>query len=103
MKPEGIFSNGDLWYGHKWEEDGKYYFQANYPTSDPLQGGDYETDEVPDTFPLFAMTIFPDGTRESEVNEYFLAKKIGDARYGSQCPHSRSKHGYCPDCLRRII
>jgi hypothetical protein len=102
-KPEGIFNNGDLWYGEREEEDGRTWFLAYKPESDATKGADYGTEEAPERFPLFAMTIFPDGTPESFVTEYMLAKKMGDARFGSLCKHERSKRGYCPDCLRKVI
>lgn len=103
VKPEGVFLNGDLWYGEREEEDGHTWFGAVSPESDPVAGIDYQTEEVPERFPLFVMTIFPDGTKESEAQEYFLAKKIGDARFGSACQHSRATRGYCPDCLRKVM
>ena len=99
-KPEGIFSNGDLWYGGQPDEDG--YWPATLPTSEP-DSIDYGTQEMPERFPLFAMVVFPDGTPESEAQEYFLAKRIGDKRFGSACQHSRAKRGYCPDCLRKVL
>ena len=102
-RPEGIFENGDLWYGETTEEDSRVYYAAYNPTTDPDSGPDYDTEEMPERFPLFTMIVFPDGTKESEAQEYFLAKKIGDARFGSACQHSRTKRGYCPDCLRKVI
>ncbi|MDE1867917.1 MAG: hypothetical protein KGI08_09450 [Thaumarchaeota archaeon] len=103
MKPEGIFKNGDLWFGESDYDDqtGQALFAAYLPDNNPDDGADYCTPEVPERFPLFAMTT--DGTPESQANEYFLAKKIGDARFGSACQHSRAKRGYCPDCLRKVI
>jgi len=97
MKPEGIFENGDLWFGGRLEEDGKTFFIATDTQ------GDYETEEIPERFPFVAMTVFPEGTEERFVLEYALAKKIGDARFGSECQHARAKRGYCPDCLRKVI
>ena len=101
MKPEGIYTNGDLWYGGGPDEEG--YWPANYPTSNPDDGPDYGTPEEPERFVLFSMVIFPDGTPESECQEYFLAKRLGDKRFGSACQHARAKRGYCPDCLRKVI
>ena len=103
IKPEGIFKNGDLWYNATIEEEGKTYFLACYPDSNPEDGADYETEEIPERFPFMALTIFSDGTKESECNEYFLQKRIGDSRSGSECQHTRVKRGYCPDCLRKVI
>lgn len=100
-QPEGIFTNGDLWYGDQPDEEG--YWPAYHPTSDSDGGADYGQNEMPERFPLFAMVIFPDGTPESKAAEYFLAKRIGDQRFGSACQHARSKRGYCPDCLRKVI
>jgi len=100
-KPEGIFNNGDLWYGEGADSEG--YYPAYEPTTDPDTGPDYGTQEEPERFPLFAMTIFPDGTPESFATEYLLARRQGDQRFGSACQHARSKRGYCPDCLRRVI
>ena len=95
-KPEGIFKDGSLWFGDKeQDESGVWWFMVG--------DNDYQTKEIPETFPLFVMTIFPDGTPESFVNEYKLARKIGDSRFGSVCKHERSKRGYCPDCLRKIM
>lgn len=97
MKPEGIFENGDLWYGESYKEDGKQWFYAK-----PENGEDYETQEIPERFSLFSMVIFPNGTPESFVTEYILAKKVGEKRFGSTCQHTRAKRGYCPDCLRKV-
>jgi hypothetical protein len=99
MKPEGIFKNGDLWFGDRIREDDTDYFIAREPDTENI----YETPEVPERFPLFAMIIFPDGTPESEAQQYFLAKRIGDQRFGSECQHARAKRSYCPDCLRKVI
>ena len=96
-KPEGIFSDGSLWYGEKSPDDddpNTYWFTVGE--------GEYETKEIPVTFPLFTMTVFPDGTPGSFATEYMLARKTGDARFGSPCTHTRAKRGYCPDCLRRV-
>ncbi len=101
MKPEGIYSNGDLWFGGEQDEEG--YWPANIQGNNDPYATDYGTLEMPERFPLFAMVIFPDGTPESEAQEYFLAKKIGDARFGSACQHARAKRGYCPDCLRKVL
>jgi hypothetical protein len=96
-KPDGIFENGDLWYGERCEEDDSYFIAYD------ADNNPYETREIPERFVLFAMTVFPDGTPESFATEYMLAKKIGDARFGSMCRHERAKRGYCPDCLRKVI
>ena len=103
MKPEGVFANGDLWYGDSEVEEGVTWYGAVKPESDPAQGADYSTQEVPERFVLFCMTVFPDGTPESLVREYFLAKQIGDQRFGSMCRHERAKRGFCPDCLRKVL
>ena len=34
--------------------------------------------------------------------EYELARKIGDARYGSPCPHGKIRNGVCATCLRKV-
>jgi len=102
MKPEGIFKNGDLWYNGFQEEEGKIWYPAYKPNSNFEDGADYETEEIPERFPLFTMVIFPNDTKESECQEYFLAKKIGDSRFGNDCLHSRVKNGFCPDCLRKV-
>lgn len=35
--------------------------------------------------------------------EYELAKKIGDARFGSDCKHEHTKNGHCTICLRKVV
>jgi hypothetical protein len=102
MKPEGIFSNGDLWYGTSETESGQQWFDAYKPESKQESGPDYQTQEVPERFVLFTMTHYAEGTPERFAQEYELAKRIGDKRYGSECQHSRTKRGYCPDCLRKV-
>jgi len=98
QKPEGIFQDGSLWYGDKErDEHGDYWFTITH------KDGDYQTREIPDTFPLFTMIVFPDGTPESFATEYMLARKTGDQRFGSPCAHDRARRGYCPDCLRKVI
>lgn len=34
--------------------------------------------------------------------EYELAKKTGDARFGSPCDHSKVRDGYCSLCGRKV-
>ena len=98
-KPDGIFSDGSLWFGYsERDEHGDQWFTAT-----PENGKEYETREMPERFPLFVMTVFPDGTPESFATEYLLARKIGDVRFGSACQHGRATRGYCPDCLRKVI
>ena len=107
-KPEGVYDNGDLFYGgHPEDEDGdgKLWYPAYHPGSDPDNSPDYVTEEIPETFPINSapLIIFPNGTPESEAQQYFLQKQIGDSRFGSECRHGRAKKGYCPDCLRKVI
>ena len=103
MKPEGIFKNGDIWYNETCIEDGRTYFYAYHPQTNQENGPDYETTETPERFPILSLTIFPDGTKESEAQQYFLQKNMGDMRFGSTCEHARTKNGYCPDCLRKVL
>lgn len=35
--------------------------------------------------------------------EYELALKIGNKRFGSNCEHKNAKNGYCKNCLRKVI
>lgn len=37
----------------------------------------------------------------TEKDLYELMKKQGDKRFGSECKHERTKHGYCLNCLRK--
>ena len=101
MQPKGIFKDGDLWYGSERDEEG--YWPANYPTSNPEDGADYGTQEQPELFTAPIMNLFPASEAERFSLEYSLAKQIGDKRFGSECKHSRSKRGYCPDCLRKVL
>ena len=98
MKPEGIFENGDLWFGEQFQEDGKWWFLAQ-----DKDGNTYETDETPERFPFMAVTVFTENSDAKFALEYTLARRIGDARFGSECKHARAKRGYCPDCLRKVI
>lgn len=34
--------------------------------------------------------------------EYELARKIGDERFGSECEHNNVKSGRCVQCLRKV-
>jgi len=38
-----------------------------------------------------------------EKQEYELALKIGQKRFGSSCNHLEVKNGICCNCLRRVI
>lgn len=40
---------------------------------------------------------------EKEKREYELALKIGKGRFGSPCTHTKTKNGYCLNCLRKVI
>jgi hypothetical protein len=35
--------------------------------------------------------------------QYELAKRIGDKRFGSPCEHKRTKNGRCVNCLRKVV
>lgn len=37
------------------------------------------------------------------AEEYELAIKIGNRRFGSECKHDKTKNGYCINCLRKVI
>lgn len=37
------------------------------------------------------------------AQEYELARRIGDARFGSECKHEQVKNGHCVACLRRVV
>lgn len=39
---------------------------------------------------------------KSFVKQYELARRIGDARYGTECRHEHVKDGRCIDCQRRV-
>lgn len=39
----------------------------------------------------------------SPADEYALAKRIGDKKYGSECTHEQVKSGHCLNCLRKVI
>ena len=39
---------------------------------------------------------------EREKQEYELALKIGNARYGSPCEHSVVRNGHCANCGRKV-
>ena len=36
------------------------------------------------------------------AEEYELAAKMGDARFGSDCEHTWTKNGVCVKCLRKV-
>lgn len=36
-------------------------------------------------------------------NEYELALRIGNKRFGSECKHKVVRNGYCGDCLRKVV
>lgn len=40
--------------------------------------------------------------RPSFEEEYALAKRIGDQRFGSPCKHVQVKNGRCRRCLRKV-
>jgi len=40
---------------------------------------------------------------ESFAEQYELAKRIGDRRFGSACKHEHIKNGRCQDCLRKVV
>ncbi len=40
---------------------------------------------------------------DREKQEYELALKIGNKRYGSECLHTQIKKGVCLHCLRKVI
>lgn len=40
---------------------------------------------------------------KSFANEYEIARRVGDRRFGSACPHERVKNGRCTNCLRRVV
>jgi hypothetical protein len=63
-EPEGTFSNGDIWNGHKYLEDDTWYFRAI-----DKNGREYDTDEVPATDPIMTIVQYmgectPDFVRE---------------------------------------
>ena len=35
--------------------------------------------------------------------EYELAKRIGDKRFGSECKHEQVVNGRCKQCLRKVV
>ena len=35
--------------------------------------------------------------------EYELALRIGNERFGPPCKHEKTKNGYCLKCLRKVI
>lgn len=35
--------------------------------------------------------------------QYELALRIGEKRFGSECKHEKVKNGVCENCLRRVI
>ena len=40
---------------------------------------------------------------EKEKREYELALRIGEARYGSPCPHHKTRNGVCLRCTRKVL
>lgn len=65
-KYEGYFQNGDHWDGYKYEEDGKWWFRA----IDAITGMEYDTEEIPDTYPLFTMEQFVGTWTRQQVEDY---------------------------------
>lgn len=45
------------------------------------------------------MNIF----RTTFTEEYEMALKIGNKRFGSECKHEKIKNGRCQNCLRKVI
>lgn len=39
---------------------------------------------------------------EKEKQEYELALRIGNRRFGLECKHEKVKNGHCVRCLRRV-
>lgn len=35
--------------------------------------------------------------------EYELALRIGNRRFGSECKHDQVKNGRCVNCLRKVV
>ena len=65
-KADGFFKDGSLWYGDKeQDESGRWWFMVG--------DGDYQTQEVPQTFPLFTLVRFTDDTPESTVKTFFAS------------------------------
>ena len=44
-----------------------------------------------------------DPFKYTENDLYFLARKEGDRRFGSECKHEKTKNGHCLKCLRKVI
>ena len=39
----------------------------------------------------------------SERDEYELALRIGERRFGSPCKHESTKDGKCSNCCRKVV
>lgn len=37
------------------------------------------------------------------ADEYELARRVGDARFGSECKHEQVRGGRCVECLRKVV
>jgi hypothetical protein len=96
--------SGDVYTGEFYREMLTWWFNVTDKNRD-----DYYTTEQPvERHNLSGMIIFPDGTPEAEVKrvfaqEYELARKIGDQRFGITCQHINTRGGYCLNCQRRVI
>jgi len=40
---------------------------------------------------------------EKERQEYALALRVGNRRFGTKCNHEKTRNGVCTNCLRKII
>lgn len=71
----------------------------NYPKQERSQGN-----ESGANIPLTKNRELMDRLfRPTFAEEYELAIKMGDARFGSECRHEETKDGVCMKCLRRVV
>jgi len=38
-----------------------------------------------------------------EIEQYELARRVGDKRFGSACKHKRVRNGRCLECYRSVV
>lgn len=45
----------------------------------------------------------PDLFHPTFAEEYELALRVGERRFGSECKHDKVKNGRCTNCLRKVV
>jgi len=64
MTPDGRFKNGDVWHGFKYKDRAGWWFRAT-----DKNGNEYDTQEVPDTPPLFTLTQYVGSWTQEDVEK----------------------------------